>query len=85
MIRPAKDLAEKFAAMGNDTIAIQYWNYEDVILFVEGNDYYDDITENAAREVWGIVAAKLLKFEVVDCDVVQDTIAEVLDEEIGVN
>jgi hypothetical protein len=69
----------------DDVIAYDYWTYDDVLMFVEGNDYYDDITHEVAREVWGKVVEKLSRYDNVDFDVVQDMIAQVLDETVGVN
>jgi hypothetical protein len=85
MITTGKELAEKFAAIGDNTIVVEYWSYEDVLDFVENDSYYGEGTEDVAREVWGKVAVKLLKFDNVDNDIVRDTISIVLDERAGGN
>jgi hypothetical protein len=88
----AKEWVDKFTEDMNsgwlkadDYVGMEYWTYDDVRSFVEGHDYYDDITDGAAREVWHKVTIKLAKYDNVDFDVVQDTIAQVMDETIGVN
>jgi len=80
MIRTGKELAEKFAAIGDNTIVVEYWSYEDVLDFVQDDTDYPNFTEDVAREVWGKVAVKLLIFDNVDNDIVEMTISNVLRE-----
>jgi len=68
----------------DDVIAYEYWTYDDVLLFVEGDDYYGEIKADFAREVWAEVTNKLSKFDGIDNDMVRDTISSVLDERMGV-
>jgi hypothetical protein len=67
----------------DDVIAYDYWTYDDVLMFVEGDDYYGEITADVAREVWDKVANKLSRYEIVDNDVVRDEISSELDKRMG--
>lgn len=67
----------------DDEIVMEWWSYEDVLSFVEGDDYYGEVTDEVAREVWDEVSWRLGKFDNVDNDIVRDTISEVFDERIG--
>lgn len=83
LIRTGEELAKKFWKISDDTVAVQYWTYEDVLDFVEGDTYYGEVTENVAREVWGAVAVRLMRLEIVDNDVVRDEISAEFDKRMG--
>ena len=67
----------------DDVIAYEYWTYDDVLLFVEGDDYYGEITADVVREVWAEVVRELSRYDNVDNDTVRDQISYVLDKRMG--
>lgn len=67
----------------DDEIAVEYWTYDDVKCFADGDDYYGEVTDDVAREVFDEVTWRLRKFDGVDNDVMRDTISEVLDERVA--
>ena len=67
----------------DDEIVIHWWSYEDVLGFVEGDDYYGDVTNEVAREVWAEVVDTTDRYEYVDNDVVRDEISAALDKRMG--
>jgi hypothetical protein len=64
----------------DDEIIVRWWSFEDVLGFVEGDDYYGDVTDEVAREVWAEVVDATDGYEYVDNDVVRDEISSVLDK-----
>jgi hypothetical protein len=86
----AKEWVEKFTQdmesgwlRTDDVIGVEYWTYDDVKYYAEEQDYYVDVTDVVAREVWAEAAAKLSYGGAVDNDSVRDTISEVFDNRIG--
>jgi hypothetical protein len=64
----------------DDEIIIRWWSFEDVSLFADGDDYYGDVTDEVAREVWARVVDATDGYEYVDNDVVRDEISSALDK-----
>lgn len=86
----AKDLVEKFQQdmesgwlKPDDVIGLEYWTYDDVRDFVDGDNYYGDVTDQEAREVWAEVARKVGRYNFADNDVVRDEISMEFDKRIG--
>jgi hypothetical protein len=67
----------------DDVIGMEYWTYDDVRDFVAGDDYYGEVTDVVAREVWLDVMGKLYVCDNVDNDLVRDTISGEFDKMIG--
>ena len=67
----------------DDVVGMEYWTYDDVRDVVMDDDYYGEVTDDIAREVWGKVANKLSRYEIVDNDVVRDEISAELDKRMG--
>ena len=63
-----------------DEITLIWYSFEDVVAFVEGDDYYGDVTPEIAREVWAKVSDTLNGCDYIDNDVVRDEISAVLDK-----
>jgi hypothetical protein len=67
----------------DDVIGLEYWTYQDVIDFTDGDDYYGDVTDEVAREVFETVAAEVSFFDNVDNDTIRDQISAELDKRRG--
>lgn len=67
----------------DDVIGVEYWTYDDVKCFADGDDYYGEVTDDVAREVWAKVAAKLGRYDFTDNDVVLDEISMEFDKRMG--
>lgn len=67
----------------DDVIGVEYWTYDDVIDFADGDDYYGDVTDEVAREVWADVARKVGCYDYADNDIVRDEISAQFDKRIG--
>jgi hypothetical protein len=66
-----------------DEIVIQWWGFEDVLAFVDGDEYYDFVNDEVAREIWADVEKKVSRYDSPDNDVVRDEISAALDERMG--
>lgn len=69
----------------DDFIAMEYWTYDDVRSFAEGDDYYGEVTDVVAREVWDKVTDKLARYDNVDNDVVNDEISSAFNKRMEGN
>ena len=69
----------------DDIIAVEYWSYDDVMYFADGDDYYGEVTPDVARAVWGNAVRGMRKYDSIDNDVVNDNISWALDERLGEN
>ena len=78
IVRTGKEWAENFAAIGDDVVAVEYWTYDDVLQYVDGDDCYGDVTDDVAREVWREVIADVRFFDYVDNDIIALAINNVL-------
>jgi hypothetical protein len=67
----------------DDVIGVEYWTYDDVRDFVAGDDYYGEVTDEVAREVWLEVARKVGRYDFADNDVVRDEISMAFDKRMG--
>jgi len=66
-----------------DEVIVQWWAYEDVLSFVEGDENYGEFTDEMAREVWADVVAVVSRYDSPDNDVVRDEISAALDKRMG--
>lgn len=71
---------EKGWVKPDDELIVEWWSYDDVFAFIGGDEYYGELSNDDAREVWAVVSARLSDFDAVDNDIVRDTVSEVLDE-----
>jgi hypothetical protein len=85
IIRTGKELAEMFAAIGDDVVAVEYWTHEDVLDFVQDDTDYVDVTEDVAREVWRSIIGDVRFFDYVDNDIIVSEIRDVLRKRMGQN
>ena len=67
----------------DDEISMQWWSYEDVLSFVEGDEYYGNITDDVARQIWVEVEREVSRYDSPDNDVVRDEISAALDKRMG--
>lgn len=68
----------------DDVIGLEYWTYDDVRDFAMDDDYYGEVTDVVAREVWAEVARKVGRYDFADNDVVRDEISMAFDKRMGV-
>lgn len=64
----------------DDVIGFEYWTYDDVRDFALDDDYYGEVTDQVAREVWAAVARKCGRYSFIDNDVVRDEISMEFDK-----
>lgn len=69
----------------DDVIGVEYWTYDDVRDFAMGDDYYGEVTDDVAREVFGAVMRELRGLDNVDNDMVRDEISAQFDKRMGDN
>ena len=67
----------------DDVVGVEYWTYDDVKDFADGDDYYGEVTDVVAREVWAEVVRKVGRYDFADNDVVRDEISMAFDKRIG--
>jgi hypothetical protein len=67
----------------DDVIGMEYWTYDDVRDFADGDDYYGEVTDVVARKVFAEVMSQLRRYDNVDNDLVRDTISGEFDKMIG--
>lgn len=69
----------------DDVIGVEYWTYDDVRDFADGDDYYGEVTDDVARKVFSAVMRELRRYDNVDNDMVRDEISAQFDKRMGDN
>lgn len=67
----------------DDVIGVEYWTYDDVRDFAMDDDYYGEVTDDVAREVFAAVMRELRRYDNVDNDMVRDEISAQFDKRMG--
>lgn len=69
----------------DDRLIVEFWSFQDVEDFAYGDDYYGEVTDEVAREVWHEVADRLEGLDLITNDDVRDSISDVFDQRLGAN
>lgn len=91
-ILTAQEWVEKFQAdmeigwlKPDDVIGAEYWTYDDVRDFTMGDEYYGEVSDEVAREVFVAVMREMRRYDNVDNDMVRDEISAQFDKRMGEN